>query len=204
MATIVGKYDLKITGKRIQRERVAYKLYETGKTTTLEELSEMINVSRHTLSKWERGETQPTLSDLYNLCNLFGCDVGYLLGEYDCKTRIAADIQAETGLSEKAIERIRVHKKIAHRDTTGLHIDIEEPPKIDIIDAVNALLEFNDGDILELVSQYLKYEPPQENDISVGNVSVNGKIFADIFLFEIGNELKAIREKRIKEKAGGL
>ena len=61
-----------------------------------------------TISKWEKGESHPSIQVLLRLCELYGCDLGYLVGEYDCKTRKAADIKAETGLSETVINRLRV------------------------------------------------------------------------------------------------
>ena len=41
------------------------------------------------------------------LCNIFNCEIGYLLCEYDCKTRAATDIVKETGLSEKSIDILK-------------------------------------------------------------------------------------------------
>lgn len=41
------------------------------------------------------------------MCDLFNCELGYLLGEYNCKTRATTDIQAATGLSERAIDRLQ-------------------------------------------------------------------------------------------------
>ena len=37
------------------------------------------------------------------MCEIFNCELGYLLCEYDCKNKIAADVQTVTGLSEKAV-----------------------------------------------------------------------------------------------------
>lgn len=87
-------------GKQIQEER-------KRKGLSLEELGDMIDVSRQTLSRWEKGEgVGPTTFELLKLCKIFECDYGFLVGEYDCRTREATDIQNATGLSEKAIERL--------------------------------------------------------------------------------------------------
>lgn len=71
------------------------------------------STSRTTIRKWERGEVLPPLEHLLKMCELFGCELGYLLGEYDLPTRTATDIQQETGLSVKAIEQLQRHKAMA-------------------------------------------------------------------------------------------
>ena len=60
--------------------------------------------SRQTLTAWERGDSSPGVDDLARLAALFGCDFGYLVGEYEERTRPVTDIRAETGLSPEAIE----------------------------------------------------------------------------------------------------
>lgn len=89
-------------GKRIQSERK--RCIIDGKSMSLDQLAEKISVARQTISKWEKGEgAGPTVWDLLRMCEVFGCDYGYLVGDYDCRTRTATDIQAETGLSEFAV-----------------------------------------------------------------------------------------------------
>lgn len=70
------------------------------------------STSRTTIRKWERGEVLPPLEHLLKMCELFGCELGYLLGEFDLPTKTATDIHQETGLSLKAIEQLRRHKAI--------------------------------------------------------------------------------------------
>lgn len=72
----------------------------------------LASTSRTTIRKWERGDVLPPLEHLLKMCELFGCELGYLLGEYDLPTRSATDIQKETGLSLMAIEQLRHHKSI--------------------------------------------------------------------------------------------
>lgn len=89
-------FNEKEIGSLIAKERKYMKL-------SLEELASKINVSRQTLSKWEKGEGEgPTIFDLIRLCKIFNCDYGYLVGEYSCKKKETFDIQQLTGLSEKA------------------------------------------------------------------------------------------------------
>ena len=42
---------------------------------------------------------------------MFHCDFGYLVGEYEEKTRPVTDIRAETGLSPEAVEVLRTLKR---------------------------------------------------------------------------------------------
>jgi transcriptional regulator with XRE-family HTH domain len=94
-------------GKRIQSERKRYII--DGKSMSLDQLAEKISVARQTISKWEKGEgAGPTVWDLLRMCEVFGCDYGYLVGDYDCRTRTATDIQEDTGLSEAAIDNLLV------------------------------------------------------------------------------------------------
>ena len=61
-----------------------------------------LNISRPTLDAWESDKTSPTIADMKRLCSLYGCDYGYIVGEYDCKTRPVTDIFLETGLCADA------------------------------------------------------------------------------------------------------
>ena len=107
------KYDYKKIGERIRKERrLLQSKRPQGGRMTQEEFAEIIGVSRSTVIKWEKGENMPgTLNDLFRLCNLFHCELGYLLCEYDCKFRSHTDIQAQTGLSEKAINNLMIYKE---------------------------------------------------------------------------------------------
>ena len=53
---------------------------------TQEALSEKINVSRQTVAKWERGESEPDCSSLMRLSSLFDVTID-ALGETWTKTR---------------------------------------------------------------------------------------------------------------------
>ena len=95
-------YDWEKIGVRIKYERKQQSLSQ-------EALVEAIGLSvqtRQLIGKWEKGKTIPTLGELTKLCEIFECELGYLLCEYDCKTREATDIQEVTGLSEKAINSL--------------------------------------------------------------------------------------------------
>ena len=93
------KYDWKRIGERIKQEREELKLDQI-------ELGEQLGISRQTVSNWERGRAYPSVDDMGRLCGIFNCEIGYLLCEYDCKTKESADVCAVTGLSEEAVNML--------------------------------------------------------------------------------------------------
>lgn len=100
MSKIKSSYDPEKTGARIQKCR---KEIAKSQTDFLELTRGKLKASRSSLSKWENGDGDFSVWQLLELCNIFGCDPGYLLGEYDEKTGIVADIRQEIGLTEDTI-----------------------------------------------------------------------------------------------------
>lgn len=93
------KCNLNVLGERIKIQRKNLKM-------TQETLAERIGVARQTLAKWEINEGYPDLVMLTKLCEVFDCESGYLLGEYDFKKKEAADVGKLTGLSEDAVNAL--------------------------------------------------------------------------------------------------
>lgn len=60
--------------------------YRKSKGLSQEELAEVLNVSRQTISKWETGQSQPDLDKLLPLCELFEISADELLGKEIVKT----------------------------------------------------------------------------------------------------------------------
>jgi len=98
------KYDQDKIGKRILLERRKAGYSNQSSFAVAMGYSEE---SRQTVANWEKGKTVPCMEALLRMCNFFGCELGYLLCEYDCKTREMTDIHVATGLSEKAIDAIK-------------------------------------------------------------------------------------------------
>lgn len=101
------KYNFENIGKRIAKERKEYcHLSQDG---LLSKLSEKygIGMCRNTLSAIEKGKYHHYDIDfLFALCELFNCEIGYLLCEYDYKTGRDTDIVDATGLSITSVQRI--------------------------------------------------------------------------------------------------
>ena len=103
--TYAGRRE--IIGKRIKKERERLGL---SKKELLVQLY-LSGASHKTLTVWEEGERIPDLDTLARMADLFECDMGYLLGDYDERRRVAADVCAETGLSEDAVYFLRELKE---------------------------------------------------------------------------------------------
>lgn len=125
------KYDYKEIGKRIKKCRKEYRDDEfISKAPTQEQFAaDRLFIKRDTLSRYENGHAIPPIDTLLRMCELFNCELGYLLGEYDTKTRIAADIHAETGLSESSISVLREINSINYDFAATNECDDEEMRK---------------------------------------------------------------------------
>ena len=74
---------------------------------TQAELAEKMNVHIKTVMNWEQGIAEPPLGTLMELTELYHCDLDYLTGRLDQKTHDLQFIHDQTGLSEKAIEKLQ-------------------------------------------------------------------------------------------------
>lgn len=151
-------YDYKNIGSIIKKERKELGMNQEALATAL-------NISaRQTIAKWENGTAIPQLEDMLNMCNLFDCELGYLLGEHELKTQAATDIHKQTGLSAEAIEYLQFAHSEAHRIPED---NYDSAPAVNdiIIRTINFLLEENrywsldDGSkynfLLDSIAQYL-------------------------------------------------
>lgn len=89
---------------------------ETLYGLTQDDLAEIIRSTRQTIGTWEKkgGKNKiPNPDTIITLCDLYDCDYGYLICEYDSRKHEIADIQEQTGLSEQAIDVLRKSKLIA-------------------------------------------------------------------------------------------
>ena len=208
-------YDYKNIGTIIKKERK-----ELGMNQ--ESLAAALNISaRQTIAKWENGTVIPQLEDMLNMCNLFGFELGYLLGEYELKTRVATDIHEQTGLSPEAIEYL----EYAHSEASRIPEDNYDsnPAVYDIIvRTINFLLESECNtlnnkydNLLDSIARYLygnfnyyydDYTFDNENlythveqlgfwDKNLGNgLLLNNDMFTKSIMLEIQEKLLYARE----------
>lgn len=189
-----------LIGQRISAERLAHKM---GKKEFLRNLF-MSESSDKTLRAWESGERIPDLTSLARMAEIFQCDIGYLLCDYDERHRDTADIKKATGLSEFAIERLKSMWSRIQRDHKNGWIGTPEEGEIK---AINTLLE-SGSNILYYINEYLfeQYDSfllPSADDeeklaeeillCSKANPCMGVKVSADqmqaVFLLKIQKEL---------------
>lgn len=139
-------YSWDIIGKRIETER-------KQKGITQEELAEKVGnitghnaLKRQTVAGWENGTPIKKIEQLTALCEVFECDISYLLCEYDCKRVASVEISKITGLSEMAI------------DTLIWYQHNKEPKNFS--DIINALIM--SPDLLESIFEHCYYCPGQK------------------------------------------
>jgi len=105
------EYSSKLIGERIRRERKRKGWNQYALLMNLNRSPE----ARRTVISWEKGKTLPPLDDMVNMCKLFNCELGYLLGEFPDRHRATTDICAETGLTTAAVEWLQLWKKISSK-----------------------------------------------------------------------------------------
>lgn len=118
---MINIYDRIKIGNRLRELR-------EEKKWSQEELGELCEVqSRQTIAKWEHGDITISFNQMIKLCNIFDCDIGYMLCEYDTKHHVAANIQEQTGLSESAINVLQKLGKKARILTDTLSSLLVQP-----------------------------------------------------------------------------
>lgn len=99
---------------RYSPEEIGNKIKECRKTLkpkdrSQDALGKKIGVSGKQISNYEKGKLIPPIDILLKLCDVFGCELGYLLGEeqYSQGTQLYTAMSKEIGLSINAIESIK-------------------------------------------------------------------------------------------------
>ena len=79
------KYNLIEIGVRLKTERKKAGFKSHDELVDYIKNHNYRGFTRQTISKWERGLEMPPLDILCSLCELFECELGYLLCEYETK-----------------------------------------------------------------------------------------------------------------------
>ena len=101
------KYNFIKIGERIKKERKAHGF--KSQDSLVNELKERFAfpITRQTLAKIEKGENNHYDCDLlFALCEIFDCEMGYLLCEYDTRYGREKDVAIDTGLSQEAATKL--------------------------------------------------------------------------------------------------
>ena len=92
------------------REKISEKIKEKRKECRLSQnsLGKKIHVSGKQISNYENGKLSPPIDVLFRLCDVFNCELGYLLGEetYSVGTQLDTAIENKTGLKKETIDTI--------------------------------------------------------------------------------------------------
>ena len=139
-----------IIGTRIKANRKRLKL-------TQKELLERVYLSEKSvasLRKWENGERLPDLDTIARMAEVFNCDIGYLLGDYDESDFPTHKICERTGLSQIAVERLlRLHS--APHGSLGVYAKGYNVPNVGVL---SNLIESNGYlELINEISLYLIY-----------------------------------------------
>ena len=134
------RLEYKEIGERIKKERK-----RLGIRSQLD-LMELLRdrgcpVGRNSVSGLETGKAETyqhiNLGLLSNLCDLYGCDLGYLLGLYPQHSREASVACEITGLSEQAVENIRSIKDWNNREMEAFSMFCASDPFFDFVNALS-------------------------------------------------------------------
>ena len=95
------RYDIEEIGKRLREEREKRKM-------TQAKLAKVLHVTNKQISNYERGVLLPPFEKLLDICDIFDCELGYILGEkeYENKTVLTTAVCNMTGLSAKSVESL--------------------------------------------------------------------------------------------------
>ncbi|MGN0275657.1 MAG: helix-turn-helix domain-containing protein [Hominisplanchenecus sp.] len=141
------EYNFELIGTRIRTERKRSNMSQDEFLAMLS-CNYGIGMNRNTLSAIENGRYQNfTLDFLAALCQEFDCEMGYLLGEHDTKTRLAYDIGKETGLSERAVDCLHkwaIEKELPVTPYNGAHKTTKNSA-IKFLNIINLLFEERNG-----------------------------------------------------------
>lgn len=100
-------YDVEKIGKLIG-EKIKEKRQSQKRKISQSELGEKVGVTGKQISNYESGKPIPPMDVLFKLCNVFNCELGYLLGEeaYSAGTQLDTAIENKTGLKNETINTI--------------------------------------------------------------------------------------------------
>ena len=141
-------YNLDNISKLIRETRKAIGISQ-------EQLSKKCSVSRSTVIKWEQGKIEPDMHSLLTMCNLFDCELGYILGEegYEEGKRTVTDICKATGLSKSAADTLI--KDTEYRDSDALFSMLCSTR----VRVINSLLQEGSGDkLIYAIDRYVNFE----------------------------------------------
>lgn len=208
------EYNFSAIGNRIRTMR---NQRHWGQERFIEELNNKgLPIGRNKISAIENGVRQQfTLDFLLTCCEIFECDIGYLLGEYDeCKTLNHQFIHNELGLSEQSIQSLHLHKQLDDTNISSIINDllsdlryhnIDEKNKRSyrpILNLMNYFFRYtNSGNRKQVYSNGTIADCRTDGFISENAIELNDTVIENAVLAEI--QLALINLKRQREEMEG-
>lgn len=154
--------------KRLVIERKRAKLSQEALAAKLNDLG--YGKGQSAISEWETKERLPDIETIFALSKIFGCDCGYLLGDYDERTHNLTDICKETGLSEFTVSQLCTLQ--AWQANTEL---------INVINALTYDFSYQRqgkfiAPIVFLINWYLSFNGDSKWQKSSAQVAINGTV----------------------------
>lgn len=140
-------------GKRIrgERKKLGINQEELG-----ERIMKLINgevcVAQNTISGWETGKQIPPINQILALSKIFGCDCGYILCDYDERTKDSSEICTATGLSEESVNYLCFLK------SWGMGEDMTKMLDFLLLDAKERDESHHYRSVLDLLRFFLEYD----------------------------------------------
>lgn len=182
-------------------------------------------IEQNTISSWENKRAFPPLDRLVALSEVFGCDIGYLLCDYDERTKETSDICAATGLSESSVtilHNLATYKSVISpqcvidvllddfKDKRFDNQDLFQTGHNSIIDLIDFYLAHNSRHFLHHDRQYQvdifgniqetnSETSSHDNLVAIHNLPLDNSTLENVILLELQKQLIALKAK-IKEK----
>ncbi|MBA4347648.1 MAG: hypothetical protein C0413_02220 [Clostridiales bacterium] len=199
-------------GKRLSERRNKFHFSQ-------ERLAELLEVSRESISKYERGKAIPDMFFLKKASKALNCSYEYLLGEVDYVKPQHKDIEDMLGLSEIAITTLEQLSLVKN----FIHIG-----RADLLDTINMLIEYTGGynehlitydektlptgrsyasGLVNKISEYLLFDVDTatysfQNFMKGKSITyqaeIDAEIVSNLYIMDINNSLVELR----KENAG--
>ncbi len=103
-------YSWHIIGERIRANRKEKRLSQEQLAEYLERITTK-PTKRQTIAGWENGKPVKKIEQLTALCEIFDCDMAYLLCECDSKRIVSQQVAPALGITEKALDNLITAQK---------------------------------------------------------------------------------------------
>lgn len=197
--------------KRLTEERKRAKLTQEGLAAKLNDLG--YGKGQSAISEWETKERLPDIETVFALSQIFGCDCGYLLGDYDERTHDSTDICKATGLSEETVNTL------CYLRSWGAETELTAVIDALIYDFRFATKGEDIAPLVYLISWFLQYhgdngaamrvylngtvkDSGDATGYTAGTLKLNDRIIENAALTEIEQGLISLKKRILRKERG--